>query len=49
MAELRTALRQAYDAAGRTTGFSTEAPQAGWAIHAWHINELRRWVVALEQ
>ena len=49
MAELRTALRQAYDAAGRTTGFSTKAPQAGWAIHAWHINELRRWVVALEQ
>lgn len=49
MAELRTALRQVYDAAGRALDFSAEAPEAGSTIHAWHIDELRRAVEAVRQ
>ena len=49
MTELRTALRQAYDAAGRTAGFNTGAVNAGRRILARHINELRRAVETLER
>ena len=49
MAELRTALRQVYEAAGRTIDFSTAAPEAGRTIHAWHIDELRRAVERVRQ
>ena len=49
VAELRTALRQVYEAAGRAIDFSAEAPEAGWTIHAWHIDELRRAVEAVRQ
>ena len=47
VSELRRALRQAYETAGRTIDFRTEAVQPGGEIRAWHINELRRAVVAL--
>ena len=49
MSELRSALDQVYDAVGLRGGFSTGAVLAGWEIHTWHINELRRWVEALER
>ncbi len=49
MSELRTALDQVYDAVGQRGGFNAEAVEAGWEIHAWHINELRRSVEALER
>ena len=49
MSELRTALRQAYDAAGQTVGFSSGSVPAGGSIRASHINELRRAVETLER
>ena len=49
VSELREALRQAYDAAGQSVGFSTAPAQAGGLIRAAHVNELRRAVEVLER
>ncbi len=48
LTELRTALDEAYDAAGRSRPRYTGAVQAGVAVRALHVNELRRAVQALE-
>ena len=49
MSELRTALRQAYDAACRSIDFNTTSVQPGLEVRASDVNELRRAVATLEQ
>ena len=48
LTELRTALDEAYDAAGRSRPRYAGAVQAGAAVRALHVNELRRAAQALE-
>lgn len=48
LTELRAALDEAYDAAGRARPRYTGAVQAGVAVRALHVNELRRATQALE-
>lgn len=48
LTELRTALDEAYDAAGRSRPRYTGTVQAGAAVRALHVNELRRATQALE-
>ncbi len=48
LSELRTGLRQVYDAARRSPAFTTAAVEAGSGIRAQHMNELRRAVEMLD-